>query len=110
LLTLVSTTAGEAHRELRGRPSEKPDLAAAYRCLARWYQVIHGTDKFTNTWHQTEDGLSPNSPAMQFLYDVMKMIDPVRPRLAQELRDLGKITIPELAGPRQGRGKSKETA
>jgi hypothetical protein len=91
-----------AHRG-RGRPPKNLDLAFAYRVLADFWQEQEGRN-FTNVWERNSAGiLVPTSPAACFFYDAMKLIDPDRPRLCEELRELMADTVKHLPGHRQGR-------
>jgi hypothetical protein len=92
-----------AHRG-RGKPpdQEKLNLTLAYRLLADFWMKQEGADKFTNDWHNDpKDGLRPNTDAARFLFDALKEIDPDRPDLAKELRQLMAKSLP--GGKRRGR-------
>jgi hypothetical protein len=104
-LEMVRSAAAKAHRPARrrGPPPEHPALDAAYEHLAMHYVTIFGEARFTNTWEKTETGLRPRSDAACFLFDVMSLIAPDRPKLAQELRALMQKTIKAERGPRPGR-------
>jgi hypothetical protein len=60
-------------------------------------------DDFTRGWDYADGRLVPISPAARFLDEVMKMIDPQRPRLPQELRRLMAETVKAIPGRRRGR-------
>ncbi len=105
-LEVIRSAAREAHRTPpRHRPKAKRDLAEAYRALNRHWRSIFGDREFSNTWDYVDKSRPPipTSPAACFLYDVMKLIDPTRERLAAELRDLMTETVTSLTGPRRGR-------
>jgi hypothetical protein len=71
--------------------------------LADFWQEQEGRN-FTNVWERNSAGiLVPTSPAACFFYDAMKLIDPDRPRLCEELRELMADTVKHLPGHRQGR-------
>jgi hypothetical protein len=90
----VRQAARRAHqRRGRGRPKARTDLSGAYWSLERWYRRIFGDDKFTNVWEPSATGLTPTSPTAFFFFDVMMLIDPGRPRLAEELRELMANTV-----------------
>lgn len=102
-LEAVRLAAREAHRTRpRKRPKSKADLTAAYAFLVKFWPA---GATFSNTWDDTDRGSPPipTSPAAWFLYDAMKLIDPNRKRLAEELRDLMAETVTSLPGPRRGR-------
>jgi hypothetical protein len=86
----------------RGRRAEKQDLRAAYGRLAAFWKRSFGEKKFTQVWTTTKPP-EPLSPASYFLYAAMNLIDPSRPRLGEELRDLMQKDISEIPGPRRGR-------
>ncbi len=102
LVDRYARLARAAHRG-RGKPPKNMDLASAYRVLADFWQEQEGTRNFSNGWMKTKDGLAPTSPTACFLYDALKEIDPDRPRLAEELRDLMTDTVKHLPGRRRGR-------
>jgi hypothetical protein len=108
LLERVQVAAPKAHRPKRGRgrPKTKSDLEAAYRSLARNWRLIHGDDKFTNTWAQTENGLQPISLAARFIYHAICLIDPARQNLAVDLQAMMERDIVSIPGSRPGRRKS----
>jgi hypothetical protein len=106
-LETVREAARAAHwSRRRGRPKCKSDLRVAYRSLVRGWAWLKGPEEFTSDWDYVEARLIPASPAACFIYDVMKQIDPSRPRLAEELRDLMAATVAELPGPRRGRRRT----
>jgi hypothetical protein len=100
LLENVRLAARKAHRPREpGRPKMRVDLDCAYQSLVKWYRRLFGDEAFTNKWHRTDaEGLIPTSDAACFLYDVMKMIDSRRLRLAEELRDLMADTVERRRG------------
>jgi hypothetical protein len=101
LLDRYASLARAAHRG-RGNPPKNANLAVAYRILADFWQEQEGG--ITNVWARDSAGiLVPTSPAACFLYDALRGIDPDRPRLAEELRDLMADTVKQLPGQRQGR-------
>jgi hypothetical protein len=85
--------APKAHRrQEQGHPVVHPYLNAAYALLSRNYIKTFGGDAFTNGWKKTEAGLRPRSAAAKFMFEIMRLVDPDRPRPAEELRTLmGKI-------------------
>jgi len=93
----VRLAAHKAHRPReRGRPKVRVDLDCAYQFLVGWYRRLFGDEAFFNKWECSDaEGLVPTSNAACFLYDVMKMIDSKRLRLAEELRDLMADTVVE---------------
>jgi hypothetical protein len=111
----VRLAARDAHwARGRGRPEAKADLASAYRFLARRYRELFGDKAFTQNWVKVpkpdlikpdliKKDLAPIAQAAQFVFDVIKIIDPDRPCLAEELRDLMTKTVATLPGPRRGR-------
>jgi hypothetical protein len=100
LYVMAQLAGGGYQKRGRGTPRQKDDLRGAYNVLVARY----GNDRsdFTNVWAETDE-LVPTSPAAQFLYDSLRLIDPHRTRLAQELRDLMGETVKSLPGPRRGR-------
>jgi hypothetical protein len=98
----VRLAARKAHRSReRGRPKARGDLEGAYQSLAKWYRRLFGDVEFTSSWEASNS--YPTSPAACFLYDVMTLIDPDRPHLPKELRDLMTETVSNIPGPRRGR-------
>jgi hypothetical protein len=63
--------------------------------------VDHSEKEFTNVWDPVS--LDPTSPAACNIYDWMRLVDPHRPRLGEQLRHLMGETVKNLPGPRQGR-------
>jgi hypothetical protein len=100
LLENVRLAAAETHQpRKRGRPKARDDLEDAYKFLVEWYRRLFGDEAFTNKWNRDDaKELVPTSHAAYFLYDMMKMIDSERQRLAEELRDLMADTIKRRNG------------
>jgi len=76
-----------------GRPPDpqRRDLEAAYKKLVdRWIQIFGEAEfKLTDKWVSTDRGLEPDVGATAlFLFDALKLIDPERKRLGEQLRDL----------------------
>jgi hypothetical protein len=104
-LDAVRLVARNAHHPPpgRGRPVTQHELRSAYGWLAAFWKRTFGEDRFKQDWEETPEGLEPLTDAARFLRDAMKIIDPRRPRLAQELRWLMQADIGKMRGPRQGR-------
>jgi hypothetical protein len=103
-LEAIRDAAPDAHRvPVHGRPEEHRDLNAAYERLSQHFVKIFGERAFTNGWKKTEKGLRPRSAAAKFMYEIMTLIDPNRPRLAEGLRTLMGKTVKLDRWPRPGR-------
>jgi hypothetical protein len=78
------------------RKRSRQNLVAAYEYLARWYKALFPDRRFTSDWHtDPAQGLMPTSDAAIFVFDVMSVVDPARPRMAEELRELMVTLRPE---------------
>ena len=103
-LDVIRVAAPKAHRPPQGRrgpKSGKTDLAAAYRRLAAHFEKIFGKP-VTNGWTKTKPPLPANA-STAFIYDIMRLVDPIRTRLAEDLQDLIEKDIAKTPGPRRGR-------
>jgi hypothetical protein len=110
-LDAVRLAARKAHQKRRrGRPGIKNDLRAAASVLIKFWeyrQRTHGGEEFTNVWDDQDHRLVPTSAAACFLFDELRLIDPKRPRLAEQLRDIMAPAVKGKPGPRRGRPRSK---
>jgi hypothetical protein len=105
-LDAVRLAARRAHQKRgRGRPRNQ-DIRNAYAELADFWKRSFGEERFTQGWAKTDDGLVPTSDAACFLCDAMRLIDPRRPRLAEELRALMPDDVRAILGQRRGRKKN----
>jgi hypothetical protein len=106
-LETIRLAAPKAHlKRPRKRPTTKADLAAALRFLKRHFFDMN-MDAFTNTWEETTEGLRPRSYAAKLIFEIMSLIDPNRPELAKELRDLMRKVIENEGGLRSGRREGR---
>jgi hypothetical protein len=106
-LDAVRLVARRAHQKRgRGRPRKKQEIRNAYAELADFWKRSFGKERFTQAWTRTDDGLVPTSDAACFLYDAMRLIDPRRPRLAEQLRALMPDDVRAILGQRRGRKKN----
>jgi hypothetical protein len=75
-------------------------LRAAAAVLIEFWQRTHSGEKFTNgKWN----GLEPISGAALFLFDELRRIDPRRPRLAEQLKDIMATAVAKTLDARRGR-------
>jgi hypothetical protein len=102
-LDKVRLAAHNAHvKRRRGRPAMKDDLRAAASVLIKFWGRTHG--KFTNAeWN----GLEAIGDPAKFLFDELRLIDPERPRLAEQLKGIMADAVAETPGPRRGRPRSR---